>query len=112
MPTLDLSAAQIDTFHRDGYLIVPGLFAGPMVELLLEVARQDPEFVGRAHAMKDAAGRESRIAITLELPRNVYGAYVHSAKILRPMEQLLGGEVYHLHHKMMLKEPRVGGAWE
>ena len=28
------------------------------------------------------------------------------------MEQLLGGEVYLYHIKMMLKEPRVGGAWE
>ena len=28
------------------------------------------------------------------------------------MEQLLGEEVFHYHHKMMLKEPRVGGAWE
>jgi ectoine hydroxylase-related dioxygenase (phytanoyl-CoA dioxygenase family) len=28
------------------------------------------------------------------------------------MEQVLGGEVYHYHHKMMLKEPFVGGAWE
>jgi ectoine hydroxylase len=28
------------------------------------------------------------------------------------MEQILGGEVYHYHTKMMLKEPRVGGAWE
>ncbi len=25
---------------------------------------------------------------------------------------LLGDEVYHYHHKMMLKEPYVGGAWE
>jgi ectoine hydroxylase-related dioxygenase (phytanoyl-CoA dioxygenase family) len=28
------------------------------------------------------------------------------------MEAFLGGEVYHYHSKMMLKEPRVGGAWE
>lgn len=27
------------------------------------------------------------------------------------MESLLGDEVYHYHHKMILKEPRVGGAW-
>jgi ectoine hydroxylase-related dioxygenase (phytanoyl-CoA dioxygenase family) len=27
------------------------------------------------------------------------------------MERLLGDEVYHYHHKMILKEPRVGGAW-
>jgi ectoine hydroxylase-related dioxygenase (phytanoyl-CoA dioxygenase family) len=28
------------------------------------------------------------------------------------MERLLGGEVYHYHHKLILKEPRTGGAWE
>ena len=28
------------------------------------------------------------------------------------MEAFLGGEVYHYHSKMILKEPRVGGAWE
>ena len=27
------------------------------------------------------------------------------------MQQLLGEEVYHWHHKLILKEPRVGGAW-
>jgi ectoine hydroxylase len=28
------------------------------------------------------------------------------------MERLLDGEVYHYHHKMILKEPLTGGAWE
>ena len=28
------------------------------------------------------------------------------------MDALLGDEVYHYHHKMMMKEPKVGGAWE
>ena len=28
------------------------------------------------------------------------------------MERLLGGEVYHYHHKLILKEPLTGGAWE
>ena len=27
------------------------------------------------------------------------------------MELLLCDEVYHYHHKMVLKEPKVGGAW-
>ena len=27
------------------------------------------------------------------------------------MERLLGGEVYHYHSKMILKDPKVGGAW-
>jgi ectoine hydroxylase-related dioxygenase (phytanoyl-CoA dioxygenase family) len=33
-------------------------------------------------------------------------------RIVEPLEQILGGEVYHYHHKMMLKEPFVGGSWE
>ena len=28
------------------------------------------------------------------------------------MQILLGDEVYHYHHKMMIKQPRIGGAWE
>ena len=28
------------------------------------------------------------------------------------MEKMLDGEIYFFHHKMMVKEPRVGGAWE
>ena len=26
-------------------------------------------------------------------------------------EQILDGEVYHYHSKMIMKEPRIGGAW-
>jgi ectoine hydroxylase-related dioxygenase (phytanoyl-CoA dioxygenase family) len=37
---------------------------------------------------------------------------VRSERIVNAMERLLGGEVYHYHHKMILKEPRTGGAWE
>jgi ectoine hydroxylase-related dioxygenase (phytanoyl-CoA dioxygenase family) len=48
----------------------------------------------------------------MSLPDDLYSAIVRSERIVGPTEQLLRGQVYHLHHKMMLKEPRVGGAWE
>jgi ectoine hydroxylase-related dioxygenase (phytanoyl-CoA dioxygenase family) len=38
--------------------------------------------------------------------------FSRSPRIVDTMETLLGGEVYHYHTKMMLKEPFVGGAWE
>jgi ectoine hydroxylase len=31
--------------------------------------------------------------------------------MVRSCEKLLGGEVYHYHSKMIMKDPRVGGAW-
>jgi len=31
---------------------------------------------------------------------------------VEPLEELMGEELYHYHHKMMMKEPETGGAWE
>ena len=112
MSTFRLSPSQVAAYHRDGYVIVPRLFDASLMDLLLRVARKDPEFVGKAGIMKDAAGGESKIAITGKMTTDLYGAFVHADKIVSPMEQIFGGETYHLHHKMMLKEPKVGGAWE
>ena len=49
---------------------------------------------------------------TGSLSEDIYSAFVRCSRIVDPIEQILGGEVYHYHHKMMLKEPFVGGAWE
>lgn len=47
-----------------------------------------------------------------ELHDDLYSACVRSERMAGTMEILLGGEVYHYHHKMNMKEPFVGGAWE
>jgi ectoine hydroxylase-related dioxygenase (phytanoyl-CoA dioxygenase family) len=47
-----------------------------------------------------------------ELYDDIYSAFVRCSRIVGTMETLLTDEVYHFHHKMMLKEPLVGGAWE
>jgi len=60
-----------------------------------------------------ATGGESKLALRNELDdASVYAAIARSERVAGLMTQLLGDEVYHYHHKMMLKEPRVGGAWE
>ena len=41
-----------------------------------------------------------------------YTAVVRSQRIVQAMQILLGDEVYHYHHKMMIKQPRIGGASE
>jgi ectoine hydroxylase-related dioxygenase (phytanoyl-CoA dioxygenase family) len=37
--------------------------------------------------------------------------FARCERIVRSAEQILGGEVYHYHSKMIMKDPRVGGAW-
>jgi ectoine hydroxylase-related dioxygenase (phytanoyl-CoA dioxygenase family) len=103
----------LDEFCDDGYVVVPQLLDAEETAALLAYAKADQQIVGESYVRKDAAGGETRLALRNELAADSpYAAIVRSHAIVDVMESLLGDEVYHYHHKMMLKEPRVGGAWE
>ena len=108
----DPDAAQRDEFERDGYVIVRGLFDGEEIALLREAIERDPAIRGHFYDRFDAAGKSTRMALWNQPGDDIYGAFVRCRRIVDTMERLLGGEVYHYHHKMILKEPHVGGAWE
>lgn len=107
-----VNEADSQRFAEDGYLIVPQLFDRQETELLLRVAKSDQAIMQDAYGKKDATGGESRLAVRNELAQSPYAAIVRCRRVAGNMQSLLGDEVYHYHHKMMLKEPRVGGAWE
>lgn len=103
--------ADIERFNEDGYLFVPNLLTAEETELLARIAKADRD-MDNASTRKDATGGESRLRLRNELYDDIYSALARSQRIAGSMAALLGDEVYHYHHKMMLKEPRVGGAWE
>jgi ectoine hydroxylase-related dioxygenase (phytanoyl-CoA dioxygenase family) len=108
-----LTNEQIQQFQDDGFLIVDDLFDSEEMDLLLRIGRADRELMNDAVGRRDGHEGVSRLALRNELgPTDIYSAIVRSPRVVKRMEQLLGNEVYHWHHKMMLKEPRVGGAWE
>jgi ectoine hydroxylase-related dioxygenase (phytanoyl-CoA dioxygenase family) len=110
--TPPLSAEQIAQFHEDGYLLLPQYFDAEEVAMLLQTARTDREMLEHNIPVKDTAGRESRLSLWNYPGEDIYGMFARGNRIVTGAEQLLGGEVYHYHSKMMLKEPLVGGAWE
>jgi ectoine hydroxylase len=99
-------------FADDGYFIAEGLFDAEEIDLLGKIARADHRHGQEAASRKDAQGGAIRLRVENELRDDIYGAVVRSRRIVDAMEQLFGGEVYHYHHKMILKEPFTGGAWE
>jgi hypothetical protein len=107
-----LSAADMAAWERDGYLFVPSLFDRQEMQSLLDFAKNDPALMASAYGRKDATGQETKLALWNHPTEDLYGLFSRSPRIVDRMEQLLGGEVYHYHTKMMLKEPLVGGAWE
>jgi len=99
-------------FEADGYLYLPRLFDGEEMELLLNIARADSRLGEDASDRVDASGASTKLCVRDDLGDDIYSAIVRCHRLVDTMERLLGEEVYHWHHKMMLKEPRVGGAWE
>tara|TARA_B100000676_G_scaffold278155_1_gene300360 strand:+ start:11925 stop:12704 length:780 start_codon:yes stop_codon:yes gene_type:complete len=113
MTTFELTPQLIDDFHQDGYLIVRELFDPQEIAGLLSFAKADAALADEAYVRRDSGGGETRLALRNDLDDTVpYTAVVRSQRIVQAMQILLGDEVYHYHHKMMIKQPRIGGAWE
>jgi ectoine hydroxylase len=112
MGDTQLTADETAQYHRDGYILRRGLFDSEEMELLRTIGKADADLAASARVRHDAQGGEARISLRNDLPDDIYSAFVRCHRVVDPMEQLLGGEVYHYHHKMNMKEPYVGGAWE
>lgn len=107
-----LSEHDVARFRRDGFLRLTGFFHMEEVGLLRRVLERDPLFWSKVRTGLDQSGNSVEIWITSQLGDDVLGAFVRSRHLVEAAEQLIGEEVYHWHHKMTLKSPRVGGAWE
>lgn len=112
MSKFHLTEQHVSDFHRNGYLLVEQLFDAEEMELLLRIGRADQALAADATVRRDAEGGVTKLALRNDLRDDIYGAIVRSPRLALTMEKLLGDEVYHWHHKMMLKEPRTGGAWD
>jgi ectoine hydroxylase len=106
-----LTADQLAQYQSQGFVIVPGLFTPAEVTLLHQVARAD-RALAKAGSMADSKGGASKIWITTDLKEDVYSAFTHNHRVVNPVRQIFTDEPLFYHHKMMLKEPRTGGAWE
>jgi len=111
MPAFQISDEQVARFDADGFFIARHLLNEAEVRLLRDTARADPSLQANAASRADGEGGAIKLLVENELRDDLYGALVRSRRIVEPMRRLLRDEVYHYHHKMILKQPYVGGAW-
>jgi ectoine hydroxylase-related dioxygenase (phytanoyl-CoA dioxygenase family) len=112
MRTNFLALDQVEAFDRDGYIIVEQLLDAEETRLLGSIARRDQVLAAARTSRADGEGGTVDLVVENELPEGeIYSAIVQCSPLVEAVETLLGDEVYHYHHKMILKEPRVGGAW-
>ena len=107
-----LTQEQLRSFERDGFVLVEGMFTQKEIDILLEHTGTAERVVGRVFDMPDTGGRSSKLSLWNDIGDDVFGAVSASPRIVENARAILRDEVYHWHSKVMMKEPRVGGAWE
>lgn len=111
MSGFQLTQTRLADYHRDGYIIVEDFLSSEELDLLRNIARADYELQKEAESRADGEGGAVKIRLRNKLADDIYSAIVRSESLVGAMEQLLEGEVYHYHNKMILKDPFEGGAW-
>src|SRR5438445_5360331 len=95
-----LAPERIASFEADGYIVVPGLFDSDEMGLLRDIGKADEDLRKGIRTRRDASGGVTTLSLSNDLGDDIYSAIVRCHRIVDPMERLLGGEVYHYHHKM------------
>ncbi len=102
---------QIQQYEKDGFILLKSIFDKEEIGLLKRTAVEDSELDKRSFGRKDGEGGTVRLSLWNHPGETIYGMFARSHRIVDRTEELLGGETYHYHSKMILKDARVGGAW-
>ncbi len=109
-----LTDTEVNTFHRDGYVIRKRLFNKEETEKLYKLATGDSVIRENALDLNDLAGRKTKLTLWFLPGDDTYSLMIRSERMVNSVARLLDSDspVCHFHTKLMQKEPQVGGAWE
>ncbi|MBV8898098.1 MAG: phytanoyl-CoA dioxygenase family protein, partial [Acidobacteriaceae bacterium] len=102
---------RLDEYNRDGFLLVKGMFDEDEIGLLRRAAKEDRALDQHAFGKGDGEGGTIRLSLWNHPGDTIYGMFARCKSIVDSAEKILGGEVYHYHSKMIMKDAKVGGAW-
>jgi len=133
MSAAPLNQEQLAQYQERGYVLARGLFDAEEIALLRRAAAEDlgdspgttdedamPGMTDDPDTTADEADGSGPLASSLENTRitdwnhpgdGIYGMVARCERMVNSIELLLGGEAYHYHSRMVMKDPRIGGAW-
>ena len=106
-----ITDVEIRSYHKDGYVLVKGMFDSEEIGLLGRAAREDRVLDQHSFSRADGEGGTVRLSLWNHPTDTIYGMIARCESIVGSAEKLLEGEVYHYHSKMIMKDAKVGGAW-
>ena len=111
MPSGPLNDRQVREYQAAGFVLARGFFDAEEIGLLSRAAKEDRELDLHSYGVADGEGGTVRLSLWNHPGDTLYGMFARCESIVDSAEKLLGGEVYHYHSKMIMKDPKVGGAW-
>ncbi len=106
-----ISAEQSLHYQDQGYTLARGFFDRNEIDLLRRAAKEDRELDQHSYARGDGEGGKVRMSLWNHPGDTIYGMFARCESVVNSAEILLGGEVYHYHSKMIMKDAKVGGSW-
>jgi len=96
-------------FARNGYIIVRDLLDGTEVTKLRIAVENDEGAQTQNYGRDDGAGRKTKVVLWNNAGNDITGVIARAEKVVTTFEKLLGGELYHYHAKVIMKEAFTGG---
>jgi ectoine hydroxylase len=106
-----VNQSRLNEYRENGYVIEKGFFDKQEIELLHRAAKEDRALDQHSFGRGDGEGGTVRLSLWNHPGDTIYGMFARCESIVNSAETLLGGEVYHYHSKMIMKDAKVGGAW-
>ena len=97
-----------NSFSNDGYVLKKNLFSEDEINKLKNFIESSSDKKNDARETRSSTGK---LSITLwDHPSDdLFGKFSTNERIVKPMEEYLGDEVYHYHSKIIWKKPGDGG---
>ncbi|HCC56971.1 MAG TPA: phytanoyl-CoA dioxygenase family protein [Solibacterales bacterium] len=103
--------SMVQEYHENGFVVAKGAFNAEEIGLLRRAAKEDRELDQHSYGRSDGEGGTVRLSLWNHPGDTLYGMFARCATLVNSAEKILGGEVYHYHSKMIMKDAKVGGAW-
>ena len=106
-----LTDEQLRQFEDEGYLFIPNVFDRAETDLLLHEAHEIFA-CDRKEVVREQDGRTARTAFAAQHYNEAYRRLARHPRLVRPVRQILGGEVYMHQFKINAKAAFDGDVWQ
>ena len=100
--------SDLNEFNKNGFIIKKQLFTHDEIKKLINFINSNPDKENQSRKTKSSTGNLD-LTIWNHPSDDLFGKFSTNERIVKPMEEYLGDEVYHYHSKIIWKKPGDGG---